>query len=153
MESDASGAVEKTISVSGLMKSYGELAAVNGVSFDVFREEVFSLLGPNGAGKTTTVEILEGLRRADAGVVSVLGLDPWKKGKELHSRTGVIPQGFRFFDKATPKEAVEYSSIMEDCLVEKWMLSVFYKRLSYPMRVTPTLKTFRVAKNRRLGWP
>ncbi len=91
-----------------LKKSYGSLQAVKGISFDVKSGEIFSMLGPNGAGKTTTIEILEGLRTKDSGQVSVLGLDPWKNGYELHKRIGVIPQGFRFFDKATPKEAIKY---------------------------------------------
>lgn len=91
-----------------LKKSYGSLQAVDGISFEVASGEIFSMLGPNGAGKTTTIEIMEGLRPKDAGEVSVLGLDPWKHGYELHKRIGVIPQGFRFFDKATPKEAIIY---------------------------------------------
>ncbi len=97
-----------SIEVSSLKKSYGELVAVNGISFKVGNGEIFSLLGPNGAGKTTTVEILEGLREKDAGEVTVLGVDPWKDGYILHRRIGVIPQGFRFFDKATPKEAIRH---------------------------------------------
>jgi ABC-2 type transport system ATP-binding protein len=96
------------IEVQDLKKSYGSLAAVDGVSFEVKSGEIFSLLGPNGAGKTTAIEIMEGLRSKDSGNVSVLGLDPWKHGYELHKKIGVIPQGFRFFDKATPKEAIKY---------------------------------------------
>ncbi|HVP23087.1 MAG TPA: ABC transporter ATP-binding protein [Conexivisphaerales archaeon] len=100
--------VENVIEVNDLEKNYGSLKAVAGISFEVKPGEVFSLLGPNGAGKTTTIEILEGLRERDGGDVKVLGLDPWKRGYELHRKLGVIPQGFRFFDYATPKEAVEY---------------------------------------------
>jgi ABC-2 type transport system ATP-binding protein len=96
------------IEVNSLEKNYGSLKAVAGISFDVKPGEVFSLLGPNGAGKTTTIEILEGLRERDGGDVKVLGLDPWKHGYELHKKLGVIPQGFRFFDYTTPKEAVKY---------------------------------------------
>lgn len=97
-----------TIEVSSLQKSYGELQAVNGISFSVNRGEVFSLLGPNGAGKTTTIEILEGLRERDSGSVSVMGMDPWSKGYGLHRKMGIIPQGFTFFPKSTPREAIEY---------------------------------------------
>ncbi|MEM3267453.1 MAG: ABC transporter ATP-binding protein [Conexivisphaerales archaeon] len=96
------------VQVESLTKSYGQVKAVNGIDLYVKRGEVFSLLGPNGAGKTTTVEILEGLRKADSGKISVLGLDPWRDGYELHKRIGVIPQGFRFFDKSTPREAINY---------------------------------------------
>lgn len=96
------------IEVSALEKSYGQLRAVDGISFSVHKGEVFSLLGPNGAGKTTTIEILEGLRQRNGGKVSVLGEDPWTKGYDLHKKLGIIPQGFTFFPKATPREAVAY---------------------------------------------
>ncbi len=81
---------------------------MDGISFSVKQGEVFSLLGPNGAGKTTTIEILEGLRQRDKGDVNVLGVDPWKNGYALHKKLGIIPQGFTFFEKATPKEAIQY---------------------------------------------
>ncbi len=96
------------IEVERLVKRYGSLAAVDGVDFSVPAGTVFSFLGPNGAGKTTTTEILEGLRRQTEGTVRVLGLDPWNEGSALHQRIGVIPQDFRFFEKITAKEAVEY---------------------------------------------
>ena len=96
------------IEVSSLKKCYGDLKAVDGISFTVNKGEVFGLLGPNGAGKTTTIEILEGLREKDGGDVKVLGLDPWKNGYELHKKFGVIPQEFTFFEKTTPREAIIY---------------------------------------------
>jgi ABC-2 type transport system ATP-binding protein len=96
------------IEVDRLVKVYGTLAAVDGIGFKVGAGTVFSFLGPNGAGKTTTTEILEGLRRATEGDVRVLGLDPWTEAAELHRRVGVIPQDFRFFEKITPREAIEY---------------------------------------------
>ncbi len=96
------------IEVRGLVKRYGSLSAVAGIDFSVASGAVFAFLGPNGAGKTTTTEILEGLRRRTEGDVRVLGLDPWTEGGPLHRRIGVIPQDFRFFEKITPKEAVEY---------------------------------------------
>src|SRR5512136_1765681 len=96
------------VEISSVRKSYGDLKAVDGVSFSVQEGEVFALLGPNGAGKTTLIEILEGLRKRNEGNVKVLGLDPWGKGYVLHRRIGVIPQDFTFFDKANPREALEY---------------------------------------------
>jgi len=96
------------IVVEGLARNYGQLRAVDGISFTVEKGEVFSLLGPNGAGKTTTIEILEGLRQQDGGVARVLDLDPWSDGYELHKRIGVIPQGFKFLDYPTPREAIAY---------------------------------------------
>ena len=77
------------VNVKNLVKSYGEVKAVNGLSFQVMAGETFGMLGPNGAGKTTTVEIIEGLRAADAGQVSVLGLDVAKVPTKIKQRIGV----------------------------------------------------------------
>jgi ABC-2 type transport system ATP-binding protein len=96
------------VEVFSVKKSYGSLQAVDGVSFSVNGGEIFALLGPNGAGKTTLIEILEGLRKRDEGNVKILGLDPWENGYALHRRIGVIPQDFTFFERANPKEAVNY---------------------------------------------
>jgi ABC-2 type transport system ATP-binding protein len=78
--------------VSGLRKTYGDVAAVAGIDFEIARGEVFGLLGPNGAGKTTTVEILEGYRARDAGDVRVLGEDPARAGSMFRERIGVVLQ-------------------------------------------------------------
>ncbi len=96
-----------SVEVSGLVKSYGPLRAVDGIDFSVRPGEVFSFLGPNGAGKTTTVEILEGLRKRSGGDVRVLGLDPWHELDRLRTRIGVTPQDFHFFPKLTPREAIQ----------------------------------------------
>ena len=80
------------IVVSDLTKSYGNVEALRGVSFDVAEGEVFGLLGPNGAGKTTTVEILEGYRRRDGGGATVLGFDPGDAPRGLRERMGVVLQ-------------------------------------------------------------
>ena len=98
------------IEVSSLKKTYGDIKAVDGITFSVSKGEVFALLGPNGAGKTTAIEIMEGLRKKDEGTVKVLGFDPWKEGHKLHKKIGVIPQDFTFFEKATPREAIQYYS-------------------------------------------
>ena len=92
------------ISVRGLRKSYGALAAVRGVDFDIEAGEVFGLLGPNGAGKTTTVEILEGYRTRDAGEVSVLGHDPQRPGAEFRQRIGVVLQQSELWASLTVRE-------------------------------------------------
>jgi ABC-2 type transport system ATP-binding protein len=98
---------DPVIEVRGLVKRYGTLRAVDGIDLTVHRGEVFSFLGPNGAGKTTTVEVLEGLREPTEGTVRVLGMDPRADSARLIRRTGVIPQDFRFFEKITPREAIE----------------------------------------------
>jgi ABC-2 type transport system ATP-binding protein len=85
-------AVAQAIVVSDLTKSYGDVEALRGISFEVAEGEVFGLLGPNGAGKTTAVEILEGYRRRDGGAATVLGLDPGASPRELRERIGVVLQ-------------------------------------------------------------
>jgi ABC-2 type transport system ATP-binding protein len=103
-----SGMPNEVITINSLVKEYGPLRAVNGISFSVNRGEIFSLLGPNGAGKTTTVEIIEGLRSATSGTVSVMGLDPMKDRQELLRKVGIMPQDFDFIDLITPLEAVNF---------------------------------------------
>jgi ABC-2 type transport system ATP-binding protein len=88
----AAGPGEPVIGVSDLRMRYGEREALTGLSFEVFRGELFALLGPNGAGKTSTVEILEGYRRRTGGLVSVLGTDPWQAGSQWRARIGVMLQ-------------------------------------------------------------
>ena len=92
--------------IEGLVKDYGELRAVDGLSFAVEEGEIFALLGPNGAGKTTTVEILEGHRERTAGTVSVLGHDPQTGGRELRERIGIVLQEAGLDDDFTPRELV-----------------------------------------------
>ncbi len=75
--------MQRVIEVKKLTKKYGKLTAVDGISFDVEKGEIFGLLGENGAGKTTTLEIIEGLRRASSGEVKVLGLDIKKDKRNI----------------------------------------------------------------------
>jgi len=97
-------ASDPAISVAGLEKHYGTTRAVDGLSFEVARGEVFGLLGPNGAGKTTTVETLEGYRAPDRGVVRVLGLDPVRDAPELRPRIGVMLQEGGLYPGLRPLE-------------------------------------------------
>jgi len=107
---------EVVINVDSIVKKYGDLAAVNGVSFTVNRGEVFSFVGPNGAGKTTTVEILVCLRDLTSGNAKVLGFDVSdRKGqKQIRKRVGVLPQDFNTFDLLTVKENLSYYKKMYD---------------------------------------
>ena len=95
------------IVVTGLKKSYGDVAAVRGIDLHVARGEVFALLGPNGAGKTTTVEILEGHRKADAGEIRVLGHDPARRERALLERIGIVLQETGVEPFLTVEEAIE----------------------------------------------
>jgi ABC-2 type transport system ATP-binding protein len=96
--------VSVAISVRDIQKSYGDLRAVDGVTFEVGYGEFFGILGPNGAGKTTTLEIIEGLREPDGGEVGVLGLRPWPRNPALLPRIGVQLQATSFFERLTTRE-------------------------------------------------
>ncbi|WP_298460766.1 ABC transporter ATP-binding protein [uncultured Cellulomonas sp.] len=94
------------VEVDGLRKVYGDLVAVDGLSFTIERGEVFALLGPNGAGKTTTVEILEGHRARSGGSVRVLGHDPAARDPQLLARIGIVLQEAGFEEEFTVGELV-----------------------------------------------
>ena len=103
------------VEVDHLVVRYGSLVAVDGVSFDADAGEVVALLGPNGAGKTTTVETLEGFRRADAGAVRVLGLDPWSDHTKLTARIGVLLQRGGIYPVMNAERAVRlFATYYED---------------------------------------
>jgi ABC-2 type transport system ATP-binding protein len=97
------------VSVNSLVKQYGQLRAVDNVSFEVYEGEVFAFLGPNGAGKTTTVEILECIRPLTSGTARVLGYDVTRNEDvvEIKRRIGALPQEFCALDKLTVKENIE----------------------------------------------
>jgi ABC-2 type transport system ATP-binding protein len=97
---------ETLVEVNHLVKRYGRFTAVNDVSFSIRRGEIFGLLGPNGAGKTTTLEIIEGLRRADGGEVTVDGLDVRRNRRAAQRRIGVQLQATTFFDELTVRETI-----------------------------------------------
>ncbi|MEJ7795212.1 MAG: ABC transporter ATP-binding protein [Nocardioides sp.] len=94
------------IEVTDLAMAYGELRAVDGVSFEVAEGEFFGILGPNGAGKTTTLEMIEGLRKPDAGNIRVLGESPWPRNASLLPRIGVQLQASSFFERLTAREQI-----------------------------------------------
>jgi ABC-2 type transport system ATP-binding protein len=98
---------ELVIDVRDLHKAYGQTKAVDGISFEIRRGEVFGLLGPNGAGKTTTVEILEGLRTPDHGAASVLGIDVGRNPEALKERIGVSLQTAALYPKLTVSEILD----------------------------------------------
>jgi ABC-2 type transport system ATP-binding protein len=106
---------EYTIEVEKLTKRYGDLLAVNDISFNVRKGEVFALLGPNGAGKTTAVEIIDTIRRPTSGKVTLLGMDVTKKKHDIVPRIGVLPQGFSSFDRITVRETLQYYSRLYCC--------------------------------------
>lgn len=98
---------ENIIQVQDLRKSYGDLKAVDGISFGVSAGEVFGILGPNGAGKTTTVEILEGMRVPDSGIAVVNGIDVRKDPRAVKKIIGIQLQSSAFFDRLSLVEILD----------------------------------------------
>jgi ABC-2 type transport system ATP-binding protein len=103
---------DRIIVVDTLNKKYGAFTAVDGISFDVRKGEVFAFLGPNGAGKTTTVEMLECLKTPTSGSVSLMGLDIKKDEYLIKERIGVLPQSFSAFEWLTVRENIDYFAHM-----------------------------------------
>jgi len=95
------------IEVKHLVKHYGLVKAVDDISFQVKQSEVFGMLGPNGAGKTTTVEIIEGLRPADSGFVSVMGLDVSKSSDRIKQKIGIQLQAPSLLPLLTVEEILD----------------------------------------------
>jgi ABC-2 type transport system ATP-binding protein len=106
---------EYAIEVEKLTKRYGNLPAINDISFTVSKGEVFAFLGPNGAGKTTTVEIIDTIRTPTSGKVTLLGMDVTKKKHDIVRRIGVLPQEFNSFDRITVRETLQYYSRLFCC--------------------------------------
>jgi ABC-2 type transport system ATP-binding protein len=103
------------IEVTDIVKRYGRVSAVDGVSFTVQEGEIFGILGPNGAGKTTTVESITGLRAPDSGTIRVLGLDPRRDREQLRQQVGVQLQESALPDALKVREALDlYASFYDD---------------------------------------
>ena len=98
---------ESIVQVEHLRKVYGPVIAVDDVSFEVHKGEIFGMVGPNGAGKTTTIECIEGLRRPDKGHIAVLGLDPQRDEYALSERIGVQLQESALHDRIKVWEALD----------------------------------------------
>ena len=100
------------IGVDSLTKRYGDLVAVDDISFSVRQGEVFGILGPNGAGKTTTLECIEGLLTPTAGSISVLGMDIAEDAERIKSRIGVQLQASAYFDYLTLREILNLFALI-----------------------------------------
>src|SRR5436309_731718 len=107
------------IEVAGLVKSFGQTHALDGLDLTVAHGEVHGFLGPNGAGKTTTLRILLGLLRADAGTVRLLGGDPWREATALHRRLAYVPGDVTLWPNLSGGEVIDLLGRMRDGLDAK----------------------------------
>lgn len=106
------------IQVERLIKKFGDLVAVNDLSFKVQRGEIFGMLGPNGAGKTTTLEIIEGLQEPTSGSTSVLGFDSHQESEKVKQKIGVQLQASAYFDFLTLREILNLFASFYGCTVD-----------------------------------
>jgi len=98
------------IEVADLRKIYGDLVAVDAISFSVKKGEIFAFLGPNGAGKTTTVEMIESIRQPTAGTIKLSGKDIKTHFNDIKKNIGILPQEFHSFERLTVRETLVYFS-------------------------------------------
>lgn len=98
------------VKVKDFIKAYGTFTAVNGISFEVYKGEIFGLLGPNGAGKTSTLECLEGLRISTGGEIEIMGVNPVRQPGKLKDIIGVQLQSSGLPESITVKEAMKLFS-------------------------------------------
>lgn len=96
------------ITINNLKKNYGDVKAVDGISFNVKKGEVFGLLGPNGAGKTTTIKLLLGLLEANDGEIRVMDMDPNTEEVQIKSRVGYVSEEPLIFKSLTPKDLFNF---------------------------------------------
>lgn len=135
---------DAVVQVQNFRKTYNDFTAVDGISFEVYRGEIFGLLGPNGAGKTTTLECLEGLRTPDSGVLRVMDIDPIRDPHSLRNLIGVqlqmsgmpdsisVRESIKFFcayHNVTPRyDLIERLGLSEKINTQYYMLSIGQKR-------------------------
>jgi ABC-2 type transport system ATP-binding protein len=106
--------VTEAIAVSGLVKRFGQVRALDDLDLGVARGEVHGFLGPNGAGKSTTIRVLLGLLRVDAGSASVFGLDPWRDATDIHRRLAYVPGDVSVWPNLSGGETIDLLLRMRD---------------------------------------
>lgn len=111
-EPTADDAHPVVLSISGLVKQFGDTVAVDGVDLEVRRGSFYGIVGPNGAGKTTTLSMVTGLLRPDAGSITVQGVDVWQDPAEAKRAIGVLPDRLRLFDRLTGSQLLYYSGVL-----------------------------------------
>src|SRR6202161_1843161 len=141
------------ISVSNLIKKFGDFTAVEDISFDVAQGEIFAFLGPNGAGKTTTIKMLTTLLRPTTGRIHLDGFDPWVKQREARQRFGIVFQDPSLDGEQTAYENMELHGVLyhipHKVRVER--IEQLLKLFELWERRKDLVKTFSGGMKRRLG--
>ncbi len=138
---------DSVIKVRDFRKVYGDVVAVDGISFEVQRGEIFGLLGPNGAGKTTTLESLEGLRAPDGGSLQVMGVDPTRESRKLRNLIGVQLQTSGLPDSMRVDEAMRFFCAYHSVAPNYHLL----ERLGLAEKMSAQYQTLSAGLQRRLA--
>lgn len=142
------------ISIHGLSKSFGNVAALKPLTMEVHQNSIFGFLGPNGAGKTTTIKLLLGLIRPTAGNATVFGMDSVSRSVEIRSRIGYLPQEPHFYEHMTARQTLRFVArfffkgppkAIEDRVAEMLDLVDLAEKADRP------IKTFSGGERQRLG--
>jgi ABC-2 type transport system ATP-binding protein len=138
---------DSVIKVRDFRKVYGDVVAVDGISFEVQRGEIFGLLGPNGAGKTCTLESLEGLRAPDGGSLRVMGIDPARESRKLRNLIGVQLQTSGLPDSMRVDEAMRFFCVYHGVAPHYHLL----ERLGLSEKMSAQYYTLSAGQQRRLA--
>ncbi|KQV75333.1 hypothetical protein ASC61_10145 [Aeromicrobium sp. Root344] len=136
--------MDTVIDIAGLVKRFGHTTALDGLDLQVERGEVHGFLGPNGAGKSTTIRVLLGLLRADGGIVTMFGQDPWHDAAELHRRLAYVPGDVNLWPNLSGGEVIDLLGRLRGGLDEKRRA-----RLVERFELDPTKKARTYSKGNR----
>lgn len=144
--------MEKVIEVENLTKDYGDLRAVDGISFEVYEGEIFGFLGPNGAGKTTTIKTLCGLLAPTSGTARIAGMDVGENPMEIRKQIGLVFQTSSLDDRLTGRENLSFHSRLYnvDRETEKKRINELSERVGLEDRLDDRVKNYSGGMKRRL---
>lgn len=144
--------MKKVIEVENLTKDYGDLRAVDGINFEVYRGEIFGFLGPNGAGKTTTIKMLTGLLRPTAGTGKISGMDVSKEPMKVRKQIGLVFQTSSLDDKLTGRENLSFHSRLYNVPrdLEEERIEVLSERVGLSDRLDERTENYSGGMQRRL---
>jgi ABC-2 type transport system ATP-binding protein len=145
--------METALSVRAVSRRFGELTAVDDLSFQVQRGELFGLLGPNGAGKTTTIQLITGLLRRDSGEIRVLAYDPEREPRQVRRRIGVVPQETNLYADLSATDNLWHHAALycEDLSGVKERIGELLRLVNLWERRTDPVRTYSGGMKRRLA--
>ncbi len=137
--------MDPVIEISGLVKRFGSVVALDGLDLEVSAGEVHGFLGPNGAGKSTTIRSLLGLLRTNGGRASVFGLDPWRDAVEIHRRVAYVPGDVSLWPNLSGGETIDLLLRMREASTDRARRNELLERF----QLDPTKKGRAYSKGNR----